>query len=97
MIVLNSNTNSNSLIKKICDGAGCSKEATQAIIEKVGDMGTITLHLCKDCKDSFCASGSNSLRETKKKESEQQVARPASSNSLNQAQPLQQHGVLLDD
>lgn len=86
-----SNPDTKFTVKNICDGIGCLKEATQTIIEKVGIMGTITLHLCEDCNDSFCVNSVGSSTETKKKELEHHVVRPACSNTFRRNQ-TQQHG-----
>jgi hypothetical protein len=39
--------------KSICDGLGCSSEATNTIEEEIGDMGVIKLELCDDCVIKF--------------------------------------------
>ena len=39
--------------KNICDGLGCSNEATATIDEEIGDMGRIVLDLCDDCLLKF--------------------------------------------
>jgi len=39
--------------KNICDGLGCSSEATNIIEEEIGDMGVIRLELCDDCVIKF--------------------------------------------
>jgi hypothetical protein len=92
-----SNLNTNFIVKNICDGAGCFKEATQTVIEIVGTMGSITLQLCDDCTDNFCGIRTRNSTKTKKEEFEQQVEGPTCSNISNQNQSIQQHGVLLDD
>ena len=97
MIASYSNIDSNSIVKSICDGVGCNKEATQIIVEKVGAMGTITLRLCGECIDNFYANSIHRLTETKKRVLKQQVVRPACSNTSSQNQPTQQHRVPLDD
>ena len=87
--------NSNSPVKKICDGIDCYKEATEIIVEKIGTLDTITLQLCKDCKDRFNVNSIHRLTKTQKKVLEQQVVRPAHSNTLSLNQPVQQHEVAL--
>jgi len=39
--------------KNICDGFGCSREATTTIEEEDGDGGVIQLELCDDCVIKF--------------------------------------------
>ena len=39
--------------KSICDGFGCSQEATTQIDEKIGEMGRIVLDLCDECLMEF--------------------------------------------
>ena len=39
--------------KNICDGLGCSSEATNTIVEEIGDIGIIRLELCDDCVIKF--------------------------------------------
>jgi hypothetical protein len=39
--------------KNICDGLGCPCEATNLIVEDVGDVGEISLQLCDDCLAKF--------------------------------------------
>ena len=39
--------------KSICDGLGCTNEATHRIDEDIGDMGRIKLDLCDDCHSKF--------------------------------------------
>ena len=86
-----SNPNPNFIVKNICDGAGCFKEATQTIIEKVGAKGPITLQLCKDCAASFCVNSVCSSMESKKKEFEQEVEGPTCSSTFRQNQTSQLH------
>jgi hypothetical protein len=90
----NSEVNTNN---STCDGAGCFKQATQTIVEKVGAMGTITLQLCMDCTNSFCVNSVCNSTKTKKKEFEHHVVRSACSNSFDQNQSSQQHEVPSND
>ena len=39
--------------KSICDGLGCSNEATNRIDENIGEMDRIKLDLCDDCLLKF--------------------------------------------
>jgi hypothetical protein len=55
------------------------------------------LQLCKDCKDRFNVNSIHRLTKTQKKVLEQQVVRPARSNTLSLNQPTRQHKVLSDD
>ena len=37
----------------ICDASGCSKKATVRIAVEVGNLGAISLMLCRDCIPKF--------------------------------------------
>jgi len=50
MVTSNISSNGN---KSICDGLGCSSEATHTIEEEIADMGVIKLELCDDCVIKF--------------------------------------------
>lgn len=39
--------------KCICDGLGCSNDATEKIAEKAGKFGIISLNLCSQCAKKF--------------------------------------------
>ena len=39
--------------KNLCDGIGCSKEATTEMEVNVGELGVIKLNLCENCKPKF--------------------------------------------
>jgi hypothetical protein len=43
-------------INSICEGMGCSAEATLKVPVKVGEMGTIILLLCDKCRLRFPAT-----------------------------------------
>jgi hypothetical protein len=37
----------------ICEAYGCYAKATTEISVKVGELGTISLRVCKDCENKF--------------------------------------------
>ena len=39
--------------KDICEASGCFKKATTKINVKVGNLGSISLHLCTNCVKKF--------------------------------------------
>lgn len=45
----------------ICEAIGCSEYATIEVSIPVGDLGTINLLLCEDCKSKFSGAKSGVL------------------------------------
>ena len=43
----------------ICEASECSADATTEVNVPVGDLGTINLLLCENCKSKFSAGGLN--------------------------------------
>jgi hypothetical protein len=39
--------------KTICEAVGCFENATDRIVVKAGNLGTISLLLCRDCVPKF--------------------------------------------
>jgi hypothetical protein len=87
--------NSKFPVKQTCDGIDCYEEATEIIVEKIGALDSITLQLCKECKDRFNVNSVDKLTEMQKKVLDQEVSRPACSNTSSQNQPVQQHEVAI--
>ena len=50
---MSQSTISSEVNKKICEAFGCFAEATTNIEVKVGQLGTIVLHLCNVCVSRF--------------------------------------------
>jgi hypothetical protein len=89
MEISNPNTNSHN----VCDGFQCFKEAKYTVTEKVNN-NCIIFQLCESCVNHHWVNSTNGSVKRKKKELEQQVGRPACSNTPDRNQPIQQHMVL---
>jgi hypothetical protein len=50
---MSENTISSEIYNVICEAYGCYAKATTEISVKVGQQGTISLQLCKDCVNKF--------------------------------------------
>jgi hypothetical protein len=50
---MSQNTISCKVNKNICEAFGCYATATTEIEVKVGNKGTISLHLCNNCVNKF--------------------------------------------
>ena len=50
---MSENTISSEIYNVICEAYGCYAKATTEISVKVGELGTISLRVCKDCENKF--------------------------------------------
>ena len=50
---MSENTISSEIYNVICEAYGCYAKATAEISVNVGELGTISLLLCKDCVNRF--------------------------------------------
>jgi hypothetical protein len=81
-------------LQRICEGFDCSEYAKNTIQVKLGEASSISLHLCNNCVRIFHTQESYLNKNVIE---QQQVVRPACSNTSSYNQPIQQHRVLLDD
>jgi ribosome-binding protein aMBF1 (putative translation factor) len=75
----------------LCEGFMCSEHASTIIQVSINKTSNILLHLCNRCAKIF-----KDPDHFDKEALEQQVERPACSNTSSQNQPTQQHEVLLN-